>query len=382
MQAVKFCCVFSTLFFIGVSTKSKAQTIVPPPNRQIQIAVPILRFSPDARTSAMGNAGVAISPDVNATFWNPSKLAFLEKEWNFGASYSPVLRRLTNDMWFSYFSAAKKLNEKQSVAISSRYFDKGEIGVINSQGNQKTNSLGYDFTLDGTFAQKLSEKLSVAGTFRYIRSRQIFFESSTSYVTSTQNVGAVDISMFYKTDFTINERKVDWTFGANVSNVGSPISYKANISEYLPANLAIGTAFSHNLNKNNSFTVAFDVNKLLVPTPNPQNSGVPIPQKSVGSSILSSFSDAPNGFREEMQELILSLGAEYSYKNTVKIRTGYYHENPNKGYNRYFTFGLGVERKSLALNASFIKTSPQQAPNDETFQVSLIYAFGATNKNL
>ena len=348
MQAVKFWSIFSTVFFVSISTESKAQITSAPSNQQIQTAVPILRFSPDARGSAMGDAGVATSPDVNATFWNPSKLAFLEKEWNFGLSYSSVFRQLTNDMWFGYFSAAKKLNEKQSIGISSRYFEKGEISVINQQNNQRNTFLGYDFTLDGTFAQKISDKLSVAGTFRYIRSRQIFFESPTSYITSTQNTSAVDISMFYKTDFTINEKQVDWTFGANISNIGAPMSYRANISEYLPTNLAIGTAFNHHLNATNSFMLAFDVNKLLVPTPNPANP-TPNPQKSVLSSIFSSFSDAPNGFSEEMQELILSLGAEYSYKNRLKLRGGYYQESRNKGNNRYFTFGAGVERKSIAV---------------------------------
>ena len=345
-----------------------------PQNRIIQTAVSILRFSPDARGSGMGNAGTAISADVNATFWNPSKIVFLENEWNFGLSYSPVFRKLTNDMSFCYFSVAKKLNEKQAIAISSRYFEKGDIELVSQQGNFQNKSIGNDFTLDATFAQKVSEKLSVAGTFRYIRSNQLFINSLTNYSNSTQQVGAVDVSLFYKTGFTINEKQVDWNIGVHVSNIGSPISYVANVKEYLPANLAIGTALTHHLNQNNLFTLAFDVNKLLVPTSNPANPSSPIAQKTVLSSIFSSFSDTPNGFREEMQELILALGAEYSYKNTLKIRSGYFHENENKGYNQYFTFGLGVEHKALALNTSFIKATTN-SPNDETFQISLICAF-------
>lgn len=379
MQKVKSSSViFLILVLSNFSSFCLAQGITNSQPRAIQTAVPILRFSPDARGTAMGNAGTAISPDVNATFWNPSKLTFLEKEWNFGASYSPILRRVVNDMWFGYFSAAKKLNEKQAIAISSRYFEKGQVETFS---NPQGELLGYDFTLDATFAQKVSEKLSLAATFRFIRSNQLNFDTSNPY-NSTQNTGAVDVSMFYKTDFTINEKQVDWNIGATISNIGSPISYVANVEEYLPANLAIGTAFTYPINQDNLFTIAFDVNKLLVPTPNPSNPTTPNPQKSVISSIFSSFSDAPNGFSEEMQELILALGVEYSYKNTLKIRSGYYHENENKGSNRYFTFGLGVERKALALNASFIKASPQQAPNDETFQVSLICAFGSKKESL
>lgn len=376
MQVVKFWCIFSTVFFISLSN-NHAQTTSAASDQQIQTAVPILRFSPDARGSAMGNAGTALSPDVNATFWNPSKLAFLENEWNFGASYSPVFRKVTNDMFFTYFTAAKKLNEKQTVAISSRYFSKGGANIPNTS-NPSQEDLGYDFTLDASFAQKVSEKLSLAGTFRFIRSNQLIFDTSNSSFNSTQDVGAIDLSMFYKTAFTINEKQVDWNIGMNISNIGQPISYLANVKEYLPANLAIGTAFTHHLNQNNSFTLAFDVNKLLVPTPNPSN---PAPQKSVFSSIFSSFSDAPNGFNEEMQELILALGTEYSYKNMLKLRGGYYQESRNKGYNRYFTVGLGVERKAVALNTSFIKTT-NNSLNDDTFQVSLICAFGSKKENL
>jgi hypothetical protein len=384
MQAVKSSCVIFLILILNVfSSFCFAQTITNSQTRAIQTAVPILRFSPDARGSAMGNAGTALSPDVNATFWNPSKIAFLEKEWNFGLSYSPVFRSVTNDMWFGYFSAAKKLNDKQAIAISSRYFEKGDIELVSQQGNLQSESIGSDFTLDVTFAQKVSDKLSLALTPRYIRTSNAVFTSNSLYAIFSENTVSVDLSMFYATKFSINEKNVDWNVGINISNLGAPIYYGSTISkEYLPANLAIGTALTHHLNQNNLFTLAFDVNKLLVPTPNPANPSSPIAQKTVLSSIFSSFSDAPNGFREEMQELILALGVEYSYKNTLKIRSGYYQENENKGYNRYFTFGLGIERKALALNASFIKSTLQQAPNDEMFQVSLICAFGSKKENL
>lgn len=382
MQIVKSSCVIFLITVLNgfcVFSNFCVAQAPNPQNRVIQTAVPILRFSPDARATGMGNAGTAISADVNATFWNPSKIAFLEKEWNFGATYSNVFRKITNDMWFSYFSAAKKLNEKQAIAISSRYFSKGDIELVSQQGNFQNKSVGSDFTLDFTFAQKVSEKLSLAITPRYIRSSNIVFRNNGLYSTISESTISADLSMFYTTKFSINEKNVDWNVGVNISNLGASISYTdATYREYLPANLAIGTALTHHLDKNNLFTLAFDVNKLLVPTP---NSTTPVPAKSVFSSIFSSFSDAPNGFREEMQELILALGAEYSYKNRLKIRGGYYHENENKGYNRYFTFGLGIQRKAVALNASLIKAT-NNSPNDETFQVSLICAFGSKKGNL
>ncbi|WP_338762566.1 type IX secretion system outer membrane channel protein PorV [Bernardetia sp. ABR2-2B] len=378
MQIVKSSLsILLTLILSSFSNFCFAQVTANAQSRAIRTAVPILRFSPDARGSSMGNAGVALSPNVNATFWNPSKLSFLKNEWNFGASYSPVFHRVADNMWFGYFSAAKKLNEEQAIALSSRYFEKGKAGNITMPNSSQELDLGYDFTLDASFAQKVSEKLSLAATFRYIRSNQLFINSSNTYFNSVQNVGAMDVSLFYKTDFVINEKQVDWNVGVNISNMGQPFSY-LGAKEYLPANLAIGTTLTHHLNQDNLFTFAFDVNKLLVPTPNSSNQ---IPQKNVVSSIFNSFSDAPNGFSEEMQELILALGAEYSYKNALKLRSGYYHENENKGNNRYLTFGLGVERKAIALNVSLLKAIVD-SPNDGAFQVSLICAFDSKKENL
>src|ERR1700744_3967310 len=60
----------------------------------ITTAVPFLTISPDARSGAMGEAGVAISPDVNAVYWNPAKLVYLETNTNLSLSYSPWLRNI------------------------------------------------------------------------------------------------------------------------------------------------------------------------------------------------------------------------------------------------------------------------------------------------
>ena len=382
MQASKIFCVLFIVSFLTFSSKVKAQVSPNPSNQQIITAVPTLRFSPDARGSAMGNTGIATSADVNATFWNPSKLTFLEKEWNFGASYSPMLHRLVNDIWLGYFSVAKKLNEKQAIAISSRYFGKGDGIYTNASGQSQEFSIGYDFALDATYAHKVSKKWSLAGTFRYIVANQAIFPDYPQGTISNQSyrTAAVDISAFYKTDFTMKEKQVDWNLGINISNIGAPIRYVTYYNkEFLPANLGIGTAFTHHLNKDNLLTIAVDVNKLLVPTPNPSN---PTYQQSVFSSIFSSFSDAPNGFNEEMQEIILSLGAEYSYKNAFKLRGGYYQESRNKGNNRFFSLGTGYTYKSVALNASFIKATTDNSIYDETWQLSLICAFGSKNNTL
>ena len=49
------------------------------------------------------------------------------------------------------------------------------------------------------------------------------------------------------------------------------------------------------------------------------------------SGVFKSFGDAPGGFKEEMQEIRWSLGAEYVYNDKFSVRAGYHHESENKG---------------------------------------------------
>jgi hypothetical protein len=66
-------------------------------------SVPFLRIVPDARGGAMGDVGLATTPDANAIFHNPAKLAFLNKPYGVSLSYVPWLRSLVNGI-FAHFS--------------------------------------------------------------------------------------------------------------------------------------------------------------------------------------------------------------------------------------------------------------------------------------
>ena len=84
------------------------------PNRRvITTAVPFLNFAPDSRHSAMGDVGVATSPDANSAHWNAGKLAFIKDDMGFSLSYSPWLGRLVNDMSVSYLTGYKKIDENR-----------------------------------------------------------------------------------------------------------------------------------------------------------------------------------------------------------------------------------------------------------------------------
>src|SRR5690625_3479311 len=136
----------------------------------INTAVPFLRISPDARSGAMGDVGLAISPDANAVYWNLSKLNFAESDAGVSITYTPWLKDLVNDVFLSYLSGYKQLDDMQTVAVSLRYFDLGNIQFRDMQGEDQGLFHPREFSFDAGYARKLSEEWSMGMALRYIYS--------------------------------------------------------------------------------------------------------------------------------------------------------------------------------------------------------------------
>src|SRR3569833_2184864 len=137
---------------------------------QIPTAVPFLLITPDSRSGGMGEAGVAISPDVNANFWNPSKLAFIEGNDDLSASYSPWLRNLVPDVSLSYIGYAHKLDDRNTFGASLRYFNLGSIELTDATQQSLGTYTPNEFSVDGSFARKFGNEFSLGLTLRYIHS--------------------------------------------------------------------------------------------------------------------------------------------------------------------------------------------------------------------
>jgi hypothetical protein len=349
--------------------------------RVITTGVPILLVGPDSRAAGMGDLGAATSPDANSAHWNPSKLAFIENDWSFGVSYSPWLQRLVNDMWLGYVSGAKRISKTQTVGVSFRYFDMGSLQFTDASGNPLQSFNPREAMIDATFAQQLSSKLSIAGTFRFIHSNLAGNVTNGTPTTNVRpaNTGAVDVSMFYKSKLNFTSFKGDWAMGVNISNIGAPVTYNdAEQQDYLPANLRLGTAFNAEFDEFNKLTLAFDVSKLLVPTPD--NAITTGKNDPVLSSIFKSFGDAPDGFSEEVKEMIFAVGAEYWYADLIALRGGYFHENQDKGNRRYFTVGLGLRYQVFGFDFAYLIPNQQQHPLADTIRFSLLFNINKGDK--
>lgn len=353
---------------------------------QIPTAVPFLLITPDSRSGAMGEAGVALSPDVNANFWNPSKLAFLDGGDDLSASYSPWLRNLVPDVSLSYIAYAHKLDDRNTFGASMRYFNLGSIELTDASQQSLGTYTPNEFSIDGSFARKFGNEFSLGLTLRYIHSSLANGSFLSGQQVKAGNAIAADVSLFYTKQIQEFGNNATFSFGTNISNIGSKISYTDNGTKYfLPTNWKFGIANTINLDEYNQFTFALDFNKLLVPTPPIRDSdGNIIKGKddnvSVPAGIFGSFTDAPGGFSEELQEFTISPGVEYWYNKQFALRAGYFYENPNKGGLHYFTVGTGFKYDIFAFDFAYIAASQQNSPLANTLRFTLMANFGSTKK--
>ena len=346
----------------GFSLTSLGQTN---PINVVTTAVPFLRISPDARAGGMGDLGVATSPDAASPFYNLAKTPFAQKNFSLGLTYTPWLKDLgLNDVYLLAMSGYYKLSDDEALAGSVRYFSLGNIQFTDGSGNDFGEGRPREFGIDFGYTRKLSDRIGMGIALRYIRSNLAgnLAQTGTTYKPGTAVAG--DISFFYNGQ---DENGQGWNFGAALTNLGTKIGYTndATQRDYIPANLSLGTTYTTVFDESNKITFGVDLHKLLVPTP-PNYSGDPSTDsaltasyrnKNVVSSWFSSFGDAPGGFKEELKEFQVSLGAEYSYNDQFFFRTGYFYEDKDKGNRKYFTVGLGVKYNVFGLNFSYLVPS-------------------------
>ena len=358
----------------------------------LQTGVNSLDIVPDARGASMGDLGVASDPDVNSQFWNSSKYAFAYSGAGVSLSYTPWLRKLVNDIALLNLTGYWKIGsvDNQALSASLRYFTLGEVTSSGSGEDNLMSLHPYEMSVDLGYSRKLSEKYSMGVVFRYIYS-DLGFSTSES---ETQPVGAsafaADINGYFTTFPMVGRSECQWSFGWNISNIGSKVNYDhGNQPAFLPAQLRLGTAFTFPLADYHLLSLNLDVSKILVPTrprESDYNNLLTLEDQekfeearnkwenmSSIAGIFKSFSDAPRGFKEELEEIRLSVGAEYSYNDQFFFRAGYFYEHPNKGNRQYLGVGAGFALKVVRLDASYMVATAAASPLDQTLRFSLSF---------
>lgn len=359
----------------------------------VNTGVTTLGIAPDARGSSMGNLGAATDPDMNSQYWNPSKYAFAYSTGGLSLSYTPWLRKIVNDIFLANLAGYWKLGsgDNQALSASLRYFSLGEVQMTDQTGGagvaQTINP--YEMAFDLGYSRKLSEKFSMGVVLRYILS-DLSFEDQTSGETNTAaSAFSADISGYFVSYPMVGRNECQFAWGFDISNIGTKVSYDHGTTHaFLPTNLRLGANFMFPLADYHTLAFGLDLNKLLVPTkPRPKDydmdtaEGAKEYQDAVDkwdsmspfTGIFKSFSDAPGGFKEELQEVNVSFGAEYAYNQQFFVRAGYNYENANKGGRSYFAFGAGFSLNVVQLDASYMLATAQSSPLDQTLRFTLTF---------
>ena len=352
----------------------------------ITTAVPFLLIAPDSRSGAMGDVGVATSPDANSMHWNPAKLAFTSEDIGASISYVPWLRALVPDINLSYITGYKKLDDNQAVGLEMRYFSLGDITFTDKVGEPIGQYNPNEFALGGSYARKLSDQFSLAISGRYIYSNLTGGQFAGETETLAGQSIASDLAGFYTKPVRMGGQDMDLAVGLNISNIGSKVSYtETSIRDFIPINMRLGTALGADIDDYNKISLAIDMNKLLVPTPPITDNGEIVSGKDsdvgVVSGIFQSFGDAPGGYKEEFREINYSVGSEYWYNDQFAIRAGYFFEHDTKGGRKFFTFGSGVKYSAFILDFSYLVNASTDAgatnPLANTMRFSMTWNFGA-----
>ena len=336
-------------------------------------------IAPDARSAGMGDVGAATDPDVNSQYWNPAKYPFNISRAGVSLNYTPWLRQLVSDIDLAYLAGYYRIGDYSAVSASMRYFSLGE--VQSNDGSALTIN-PYEMSFDVAYSLMLSEHFSLGAAVRWIYSDLTYNFTDD---TSPGSAFAADLSCYYQNYINIGQRECQLGLGMNISNIGSKITFGGdNRSEFIPTNLRLGASLMIPIDEFNKFTIAADANKLLVPTypkRRADESEVDYDNRlqkdyydvSSISGIFKSFGDAPNGFSEEMQEILWSVGAEYTYNDKFSLRAGYHNESENKGNRKYFTFGAGFKMSVFSLDAGYVVATAKSNPLDQTLRFSLSF---------
>ena len=346
----------------------------------VEHAVVSETIAPDARGAGMGDVGAATDPDVNSQYWNPAKYPFCISRAGIALNYTPWLRQLVNDIDLAYVAGYYRIGDYSAISGSLRYFSLGEVFI--DYGNSDMTVKPYEMSIDAAYSLMLSENFSIAAAIRWIYSDLRFDYSEDSKPASAF---AADLAMYYNNYLMIGNRECQLGLGMNVRNIGSEISYYGDEeSQFIPANLRLGASLMVPVDEYNRFSFTADANKLLVPTVPRQNEGesnseyqdrVRREYSDVGSikGVFQSFSDAPGGFKEELEEVQWSVGAEYVYHDQFSLRAGYHHQAESKGNLKYFTLGGGFRMSVFSLDVGYVISTARSNPLDQTLRFTLAF---------
>ncbi|HWP82084.1 MAG TPA: type IX secretion system outer membrane channel protein PorV [Bacteroidota bacterium] len=340
-------------------------------------AVPFLLIAPNSRASGMGEAGVALSDDVWATYWNPAGLAFQHgSELSLShANWLPAFN--LPDLWIAHMVYKQEMEELGGVVSAGiTYLNLGEFVHTGSTGPEPIGTFkAYEFAVTAGYGTLLSSDLSLGLNARFIHSRLAPFGAAQEQGRGIASGFSFDIGMLYKPrsiiiPFTEVNLGGKLSLGFNLSNIGPKLTYidKAQ-ADPLPQNLRFGLAYNVLESEFNNLTAIVDFSKLLITRDSSHTD-------EFYEALVTSWYDKP--FKQELKEFVTGIGVEYWYgaPRLVALRFGYFYEDPNAGNRKFLTFGAGLRYDVYGFDFSYISTFEEQHPLGETLRFTLSIVWG------
>ncbi|MGE5480530.1 MAG: PorV/PorQ family protein [Chloroflexota bacterium] len=328
-------------------------------------SVPFLLISPDARSSGMGETGTAIADDINAIYWNPAGLGFLdyfpptgdEEEGEpfrqVALSFSPWLPQFNSDLFYSYGTIGQFFPSLDgTVAFNFIFMNLGEFTRTWDDGRVLGKFNSHEFAVGLSYGTIIAPDLAWGFQLRYI-------QSDLSPATAGNDAG-VGISGGFDMGLLWKPQDLPYvgdalSVGLNLQNVGPKITYKSE-SDPLPTNLRLGAAYTLVKDEFNDLKVSADVSKLLVRRDSAGPDVIP-------KSLVTAW---------ENPGVELGMGAEYWYQGVVAFRAGYFTEPSTLGNRKYWNFGAGLKYDIFKVDMSFINTIEENHPLANTMRFSLL----------
>jgi len=335
-------------------------------------AVPFLLISPDARASGMGEVGTAIADDINAIYWNPGGLGFLEtleatqyeRETDeepapfrqISLAFSPWLPQFNADLYYSYLTFGTYIEEiSGTVAFNFILMNLGEFQRTSPEGKEQGRFTSNEFAFGASYGTRVSEDIGIGIQAKYIQSN-LTPKTSTQPIAGTGISFAVDMGFLWRPTDIMEGIDDVFSFGINLQNFGPKMTY-INEADPLPTTLRLGFSYLMFEDEYNSFLFAMDLSKLLVK------------RDSLGSDPL------PNSLITgwENKGMEVSIGAEYWYQEVVALRGGYFYEPSTLGGRQFYNFGFGLRYDMMKLDFGYILTIEDNNPLANTMRFSFLF---------
>jgi hypothetical protein len=345
--------------------------------RTITTSLPFLSLDIHPQTYALGNLGVVAAPTYsNSALWQNSALLAREQQAIGGnLSYAPWLRSLGfRDIFFLQGGFFTNLDENQAIGIGLKYFDLGRFNIVNPSNPDSTLGIvrnPAEFQAKVSYGRRITDHLSLGVGLSFVHSALISIDPRIKPV----NTVLGDLGLFYEKYLRSSpngQLRLSW--GISVTNLGPKVSYFEDRSQtdFVPTTLKLGgmVGWEAMASKNTlvAIDLAYQIDKLLVP------SDAATSEKSALSGLFSGFSDAPNGFRGEMQELVHQLGFEVRVQPDpvlIALRLGHFNEHVDLGGRKNVIMGLGFGVYGVRLDVSrVILTANRTVPSIWQFGLS------------